>query len=787
MTFIKLKYKKNIFLIFFLLFSSAILILLLAHFLFFRFFFTIYEKNDFQIPWSENLKISKPSMQIQSTGENAALGVQLPANPYPMVEFTLRVSEANTKKMNEFLLFYIPESEGDNQFNPKWKMLPIIVETGQMVDFVWSIGTRAIAERVLIKIPNNVSLTLHSVKIKYQREIPVGLKWTFLSFCFLSFGIFLFKLLRKAFLNNERPYRKQFVSLIFVIFICCIKLWLVQGLPLAARGDHNYDDALFIELAHHIIHGDWLGPYHSRTLIKGPVYPLWIAFTFYLGIPLLLAQHLLYIGACMLFFIAIYPKDSKSYILIAFGFCLLVFNPATYSTELLRVVRDGIYPSLMILVISCLMGMYTYRRYSANILGLWAIGTGISFSLFWMTREEGVWLLPSFLFWIGIILWDIYSSKMERWQFQMFLVLAVPLLIWGAIGWSVSYINYYKYGIFGIVEIKTPEFRKAYGALTRIEQKSFKQFLPVPKSTREKVYAVSPSFAELEPYLEGKVGKAWAKQSSLLLYSVPNEIAGGWFIWAFRNSVAMAGYHANGPLALMYYNKLSQEINSACEKKLISCGPERKTLTPPWRWEYIHFFEYGIPAKIVKSIHFSPIEIGIIPNTGKGQMLSLFKELTGSPLDLSENPVKIAINKRKLELLKRINKLYGLIMPLLIYFSLFFFSVDLVKRIYQRRFTFYVYCASGILTGVVIRLALLSYIDITSFPGFTSQYLASVYSLLILFIIIYLINLPHLYNCISSKISSWRMNFLFNHYLAKQIRQKAQCENNNGDQNTAYS
>ncbi|MGA7280045.1 MAG: hypothetical protein WBW79_19070, partial [Desulfocapsaceae bacterium] len=85
------------------------------------------------------------------------------------------------------------------------------------------------------------------------------------------------------------------LSLVLIGF----KLWLVTAHYLMATTT-PHDDLLFVSQAHDILGGNWLGTYNQLTLIKGPFYPLFIALSYYLNIPLLLSQQLLYLSACVL-------------------------------------------------------------------------------------------------------------------------------------------------------------------------------------------------------------------------------------------------------------------------------------------------------------------------------------------------------------------------------------------------------------------------------------------------------------------------------------------------------
>ena len=76
-----------------------------------------------------------------------------------------------------------------------------------------------------------------------------------------------------------------------------LSLWVRGGFPLHAIGWAEADDALFIRLARSLALGQWLGPYDNLTLAKGPFYPAFIAMSALAGIPLKIAEHVIYLIA----------------------------------------------------------------------------------------------------------------------------------------------------------------------------------------------------------------------------------------------------------------------------------------------------------------------------------------------------------------------------------------------------------------------------------------------------------------------------------------------------------
>lgn len=420
-----------------------------------------------------------------------------------------------------------------------------------------------------------------------------------------------------------------------VIFLslALVKLWLVIGQPLCANGSWVHDDRLFLNHASaHLSHG-WLGAYNNLTLAKGPFYPIWIAMTFLSGVPLLLAQHLLYISACAVFIIAIRPILSRQGILLLI-WAVLLFNPMSYTDQVMtRVVREGIYPALTMLVAAGAVGILARADRPLNKLWHWSTFLGLSLSAFWLTREEGVWMIPSVLVIVGFAVVRMRQAQPNRWLLLSSMCV-LPFCIWLIAVGTVAGINKVRYGLFTTVEFKSRDFLAAYGALSRVRHQHWKPYYPLPKETRERIYKISPAFAELAPLLEGSLGVGWAA-SSCRGASLCDDIAAGWFVWALRDAVAAAGHYTSAKSASNYYRQLATEVNAACAGGQIECGAERASMMPPWRSEYATPFLNTLFRGTVFLSRFEGFWPHSSPNTGTEESLILFRDLTGSRLSSS--------------------------------------------------------------------------------------------------------------------------------------------------------
>ncbi len=526
------------------------------------------------------------------------------------------------------------------------------------------------------------------------------------------------------------------IFMLIILFLASItKLLLTSGQHLFIIGPAQEDDRLFINLAHNILLGHWLGSYNSLTLVKGPFYPLYIAFMHLLHMPLLTSEQILYIVSVFVFLVCIFPLlntlklISKSPI-FKFSFMtvlgiVLIFNPISSDSEpSTRVVRNGIYPSLTLLTISLFIALLAYRHLKIWKYTLLALAGGIIMACFWLTREEGVWILPFSICSTIYISFILFKQKLGRaWKYKI-AALILPYFILYGILFTVSNINYHFYGVNDTVEVKAPQFLAAYSSLTRVEAKKWLPVIPVSKASQEAIYKVSPAFLKLKPYLDGAIGKGWAEVSKSVYPQYPGEIAGGWFVWAFRFAVQAAGYYKNGRTAMNYYSTLAKQVNTACAKKELICTKSTDNLYPPLSTRYLVPFINSMERSYAFITEFQQYNPNPPNSIGTRHSLKLFSTLTNEPITNRINPTKIHI-------LSIIGKLYQYTFPIITFVAIALFIILLF---FNRPFQNLLFIITGLLgITIVIRMILLSLVNVTSFPAINTLYYACAYPLLIIF------------------------------------------------------
>jgi hypothetical protein len=153
----------------------------------------------------------------------------------------------------------------------------------------------------------------------------------------------------------------------------------------------------------------------------------------------------------------------------------------------------------------------------------------------------------------------------------------------------------------------------------------------VARDVRLKLYAVSPSFAELKACLEGPVGLEWASYSDFLTGRPAEElqIGGGSFLWALRDCVIDTGHGQNAREALDFYRSIGIEVNRACDDGQVGpARPRRDSLMPPWRGGNTRRLMEKAPGYLADFLLFREFTAYPTSSWGSADLLELFRNLT---------------------------------------------------------------------------------------------------------------------------------------------------------------
>ncbi len=432
-------------------------------------------------------------------------------------------------------------------------------------------------------------------------------------------------------IENFLEKRKKFLFLaITLAYISC-----AMNLPVSIYTLAGHDDALFMSHAYNILKGEWLGNYSQMTLAKGAGYALFLAANVVFGVPITLSIALFYAFSVWLLTEKIIQLGLPKLAAVLF-FIFLLFHPQIFP---IRIIRDNIYPALSLLVFTAFIDLCLLNQRGKLILAFY----GCIIALFWITREEGIWITPAITL---LILFKITSDwkKDKRDNLISFfkgslllaLFISLPLFV-------ICSINYMKYGAFLTVDFKEHAFSKSLSLLNSIETDIKVSHVPVNKTQREIAYSVSPSFAELKPYFE-EIGTGWTKPGCDIYPDSCGDYAGGWFMWAYRDAVQQKGYYQSFENAQNFYQKIVDEINEACKIDKIRCASGLFGFLP----KLSHTELVAIPTSLANSYKLltmqSPINLDAGPSMDANGRLNAIRLFLRNPLtvpSIEENTVRI--------------------------------------------------------------------------------------------------------------------------------------------------
>ena len=557
--------------------------------------------------------------------------------------------------------------------------------------------------------------------------------------------------------------------------------WLMANLPLVAIPEAAYDDALFVRQAMNLLAGRWLGDYDNLTLAKGPFYPVWIAVGWLAGLPILVSQGLAYALACLVLVRGLrgWLPAGRTGEAVAFGlFLLLLFNPMTYGVGQMRVMREGIYVPLTILLFG--LGVWWFRWQGRGLprRALLAGAMGGVVGLFWCTREEGLWVLPAFAAGFGLLLLTLLLAEGPDGRLRLAgrgagkgiartaaalvaetglagLAAGAALLVIGGFGWM----NQRHYGVSDVVEFKQQEFMAAYGSLSRVRHRTpWVPYVVIPREVLERVYPVSPAAAELRPYFDGTAPDG-LEQVGCATYGVTpcdGEIRAGWFMWALRDATAQAGHYRTATEAKDFYRRMAGEIGAACDDGRLDCLPPRATMVPPFRTDYVWptlsaaARMVGFLATMESSGVPRPAMSCTVDDCGQSPGRAVFLDMVRSPLFThapwllastdfqrrSQDGGTLPFQRRAAmvaKLLDGVAAAYRAALPVLLGAGLIGYAAALVAAVRRRRID-PLLLAGGVAALLVLsRVGLLAVLEATAIPSMNSLYLSPAYPMLLLF------------------------------------------------------
>ena len=519
------------------------------------------------------------------------------------------------------------------------------------------------------------------------------------------------------------------------------KLSLLRSQHIYALGAAQHDEGLFMKLAGHIARGEWLGPYDHLTLAKGPAYSIFIAMNFWAGLPLALTQQVFYLAACLMVLWALAPVIKLGWARLAV-WLLLFYNPLTYEGEnMTRILRQHLSVPLALIIVAGLIALVLRRKdFRWDVTLPCAALTGAALGVFFLTREEGIWIMPMVLL-VAVALFVGAWLQGKRSLLQMGIAWGVLMLAaWIPIH-GVSTLNLKHYGWYGTVDNMTPEFEDMVGSLIRVTVGPERPHVQVNREAREAIYAVSPAFAQLRPHLEeGPVALKWMEKT--IHPFEERQYMTGWFGWALRDAMQAAGFASDPQTFLAYAQQVADEVNQACEDGTLPAGRPRSGFLPRWHENYGQAMREGWREYWNEVLQLTRFETIVPESYGSDDEIRLFVDLSYDSLSPSprstyfHKPDQIEQNRIKIDRLREIGNRLIALYAVLIKIGLVLLLVRGLERLIRREWSWLTGLALALWGSILAQLMINFLVHTMAFENFYPAAWAPAYPLLLLLFVL---------------------------------------------------
>jgi hypothetical protein len=375
------------------------------------------------------------------------------------------------------------------------------------------------------------------------------------------------------------------------------------------------DDQLMVRMAQGFLQGHWSSNYSTtnfETLAKPVGYPIFLAAVHYLPWSPLFSNYLLYlVGAALVAFSWRRISGSRPQATVVLA--ALVLNPIFFTLESQRVYREIFVNSVGTVAIGLafvlaaelkmrsvrtdaappgttparperrrLFGPTTYPRRCLPIV--LAALVGLAVGVVSITKPTWQWLA------IGVLAPLSYpvvrrirtSERPGLTTVRVLLVAAVAMLFGFGVFEGTKLMNQRTYHVAMVEDFSTGSFARMWKLWASVEAGPTRTFVPITRDMRLAVYAISPTAAEMRPWLESPAD-FWKHVDCQSGDGICNE-SGPWFEWDLRYAASSTG-KVHSVLSLQnYFNHVADDIAAACHSGKLTCSssPVLATGLPPW-------------------------------------------------------------------------------------------------------------------------------------------------------------------------------------------------------------
>ena len=413
-----------------------------------------------------------------------------------------------------------------------------------------------------------------------------------------------------------------------------------------------------------------------------------------------------------------YYKNNKKLLLI---YILLLFNPISYSDAFSFVYRDGIYTILLMFLLSFSFQVFFNKDKNIKKYIIYTILYSLIITPILLCREETLCILPYIIISILLTIIFILFNKKDNYKVLRLLTLIIlPIVVYTTTTGIISYNNKIHYNRYVVNDFTSKDFKELYGSLTRIKQDNYLLRVPLNKETRLKLYELSPTFRELEPYLESDDFSKYRRNEY-------NDYLEGFLYWAVRDAAYQLGYYADANKSYEFNIRLTKEIDDICDNNKLDCYPKRSSLVAPINKELYNEILIYIPKSFITQITYDKIQV----KWNNKQQNKFINKVTKDNLEYkNKNDIRITLMNFLLNVYKIINPIiFTISLVYLILIIIYMIINKCIKKYYN-----YIILILGLSFLYLLRIFAVGIVAATEYTSALdkAQYLSSIYNIQLL-------------------------------------------------------
>jgi hypothetical protein len=332
-----------------------------------------------------------------------------------------------------------------------------------------------------------------------------------------------------------------------------------------------------------------------------------------------------------------------------------------------------------------------------------------------------VWIAPALaLLIVGAFYVEWIKSRLAK---RSATALASLLIAFAVGQFAYDGMNRAFYGRFQGVDVKEANFKRALTALQSVTDGDQIPYVPVSRSTRQLIYAVSPTFASIRGSLDPPSGKI-SDPGCQYYPQTCGDIAGGWFMFFLRDAAAGVGAYQSPETAHEFFHRLADEVESACAAGRLHCQANPIPFMP--RVDRAQILDF--PEKLLAAAQFViNVDNLRLPPGSEGTPQQIFDGweflnrplLAGGPDETPASMLQIAA----LGFRETWEKLYKIVLVIVLPCGLAAMIAGAAMVWKDKRELPAVVIAASLWVLLFCRLALIALIEISSFPAINKWYL----------------------------------------------------------------